>query len=449
VCADGLVRAVSKGKTTLRAISEDGNKTATCVVTVVVPVEGISLERCPGTLVLGSQEQWGATVEPAEANNQALTWTSDDSEVATVDSAGLVSAHNPGEVTISVRSQEDSEKTESCRLTVVVPIGSVSIGGCLTTSLTPGNTRALTATVEPANATDKDMTWSSSNTAVATVNSNGVVTAGNTGGTAIITASTEDGNHKNFCAVTVTVPAAGVSIGECATTALTPGNTRQLTATVAPAGATNRSVTWISSNTSVAIVNVTTGLVTAGSTGGTATITARVNDSNITATCNVTVTIPVSSVSLAPCPMSVRVGGSNTGWATIAPANATNKGVTWSSNDPAVTLNASGTTFYVKGAHSGKTTITVRTNDGGKTASCVVSARPNITRVVNSGCAGDIYGFGFNNVQGATVGGQPAAFHIMSQEMIRIGINAGGGRVIVTANGVSDISYYARPGCFM
>ena len=150
--------------------------------------------------------------------------------------------------------------------------------------LTEGGTGTLIATVEPNNATNKNVTWSTSNASIATVN-NGEVTAVSAG-TATITA-TADGKSAT-CTVTVTaatVPVTGVTMNKTSTS-LYVGDTETLTATVAPEGATNKNVTWSTSDASVATVE--NGVVRA--TGrGTATITVTTADGNYTATCTVTV----------------------------------------------------------------------------------------------------------------------------------------------------------------
>ena len=156
-------------------------------------------------------------------------------------------------------------------------------------TLTEGNTAQLTATVKPDNATNKNVTWTSSDETVATV-TDGLVTALKEG-TATITVTTEDGSKTATCAVTVTaatVPVTGVTLSQTQASLYynrTP-NTLTLTATVAPDNATNRAVTWASSNPSVA--KVENGVVTALACG-TAVITATTQDGNHTATCAVTV----------------------------------------------------------------------------------------------------------------------------------------------------------------
>ena len=157
-----------------------------------------------------------------------------------------------------------------------------------TLTLKVGESKTLTPTITPTIATNQDVTWESSNTNVATVN-NGTVTALSTG-TATITVKTEDGEFTDTCTVTVNaadyVPVESVSLNKTSTT-LTVGDTETLTATVQPDGASNRTVTWTSSNPSVATVDAS-GTVTAVSEG-TANITVTTEDGNFTATCEVTV----------------------------------------------------------------------------------------------------------------------------------------------------------------
>ena len=152
-----------------------------------------------------------------------------------------------------------------------------------TLSLTVDGTANLTATVSPSNATDKTVTWSSSNEAVATVN-NGTVTAVAVG---LANISAKAGGKMATCSVTVTakeIPVTGIALEPTSVT-IEAGQTAVLTATVSPADATNATVTWSSSNESVATVD--NGTVTAVAAGS-ATITATAGDKS--ATCTVTVT---------------------------------------------------------------------------------------------------------------------------------------------------------------
>jgi len=171
-----------------------------------------------------------------------------------------------------------------------IPVTAVSLDKTTLSFNAIGKSETLTATVEPSDASNKNVSWSSSNPGVAAVNK-GVVTAVGEG-TAVITVTTEDGGFTATCTVTVTidtsVPVQGVSLDKTSLYMTKTGQTVQLTATVEPANATNKSVTWSSSNTAVATVE--NGVVTAVG-NGTAVITVTTEDGGKTATCTVTVLI--------------------------------------------------------------------------------------------------------------------------------------------------------------
>ena len=269
-------------------------------------------------------------------------------------------------------------------------------------TLEEGGTATLTATITPSNATDQNVTWSSDNESVATVDQNGRVTAVAQGG-ATITAAVDGKSAK--CSVTVNaaapVPVTSVSLDKTSL-GLTEGDTETLTATVEPSDATNKNVTWSTSDASIA--TVTDGVVTAVAPG-TATITVTTEDGNKTATCAVTVTaatVPVTGVTLNKTSTSLYVGDTETLTPTITPDNATNKNVTWSSDDTSVaTVDASG---LVTAVARGTAVITATAADGsGASASCTVTvssylppANPNYRITVEA-------------TQGGTVTADPTA----------------------------------------
>ena len=251
-----------------------------------VNVTNITLSSESISLVEGDNETLTATVSPSNATNKKVIWTSTDGSIASVDN-GKVTALKPGKTTIKATS-DDGGKTATCQVTVnarVYNVESVSLDKTSIT-LTEGDSQTLTATVSPSNATNKNVSWKSSNTSVATV-SNGKVTALKAG-TASITVTTEDGGKTATCQVTVNARVynvESVSLDKTSIT-LTEGDSQTLTATVSPSNATNKNVSWKSSNTSVATVS--NGKVTALK-AGTATITVTTDDGGKTATCMVTV----------------------------------------------------------------------------------------------------------------------------------------------------------------
>jgi uncharacterized protein (TIGR02145 family) len=177
--------------------------------------------------------------------------------------------------------------------------------------LTVGETKTLIATVLPENAANRNVTWSSDNPNVATVDNNGVVTAV-LPGTAIIRAATKDGDFIGVCEVTVTVAVAGIRLNRASAT-LRAGETEALIATVTPGNATNQNVTWSSSNPNIATVS-SSGVVTAVSLG-TAIIRVATEDGDFIDVCEVRVTtVAVEHISTSPSLNGVVINGIR--WAT-------------------------------------------------------------------------------------------------------------------------------------
>lgn len=272
-------------KMPINAVSSGSNTIATGT-TETTAVTGVSVDLDEVTLRVGQTTKLTATVSPSNATNKSVTWKSSNAAVATV-SNGTVTAKAGGTATITCTTA-DGGYTASCKVTVTISPTGISLSPT-TLTLEWGKTSTLTATISPSNATNKTVHWSTSNNSVVTVD-NGVV-KGVSVGTATITAMTEDGGYKATCAVTVKVSPTGVKLN-ASTTTLKVGNTTTLTATVSPSNATNKNVTWSSSNTSVATVS-SGGVVTAKA-AGTVTITCKTVDGGYTATCTVRVVNPVN-----------------------------------------------------------------------------------------------------------------------------------------------------------
>ena len=337
-----------------------------------IVVTSVTLDSTSMTLVEGDTQKLTATISPSNAENKAVIWTSSNSSVASVKD-GLVTAIKSGTATITVKT-DDGAKTATCMVTVeakTIQVTGVTLNKA-SYEMTEGDEVILSATVSPENATNKNVSWSSSNTSVANVD-NGKVTALKAG-TATITVKTEDGNKTATCEVTVNAkvyPVTGVTLDKTSYE-MTEGDELTLTATVSPENATNKNVSWSSSNTSVA--NVDNGKVTALK-AGTATITVKTEDGNKTATCEVTVNAkvyPVTGVTLDKTSYEMTEGDELTLTATVNPENATNKNISWSSSNTSVATVNNGKVTALK---AGTATITVKTDDGGKTATCEVSVK--------------------------------------------------------------------------
>lgn len=198
----GKVTAVSEGTATITA--KAGEQTATCTVTVTkadVAVESVTLNPTTLTLEKGSTGTLTATVAPQNATNNTVTWSSSNPEVATV-ANGTVTAVSAGTATITVTTADGNHKA-TCTVTVIpktVQVSGIQVQG--SASVYVGGSTKLTATVTPTNATNQKVTWSSNNESVATVGTDGTVTAVSAG-TATITVTTEDGQKTAACTVTV------------------------------------------------------------------------------------------------------------------------------------------------------------------------------------------------------------------------------------------------------
>ena len=197
---NGKVTGIDNGTTIITVSSEDGIKTATCEVTVIVPVTGVSLDRTSAEIIKGDSMTLTATVAPSNAMNKNVIWTSSDPSVATVSQSGVITAIKAGSTTV-VATTVDGEKTAACEIVVIVPVNSISLDK-ESLELIEGDGASLTATIGPDDATDKRITWKSSDDSIAIVSSSGAVVAVKAG-TVTITATTEDGGLTAECNLTV------------------------------------------------------------------------------------------------------------------------------------------------------------------------------------------------------------------------------------------------------
>ena len=289
-----------------------------------VEVSSVSLNTSTIEMVEGETFSLVATVLPKDAEYDGVIWASSNASVANVNS-GAVSAVKEGTATITASA---GGKSATCSVKVsskIVAVTSITLDKT-SLSMQVGETETITAIVSPDNATDKTVEWGSSDVAVATV-ADGIITAKKSG-EATITA--KSGSCIAECKVTITVSAESVTLDKTSLS-LAIGESATLTATVKPDDATDKTVAWSSSDESVAKVD--NGKVTAVKSGK-ATVTAKCGVK--TAECAVTVTVPVSSITLDKTTLSLVIGESFTLTATVKPDDATDKTVTWSSSDESV-----------------------------------------------------------------------------------------------------------------
>ena len=307
--SDGKFNALQAGITDLEATIHDSSTdeyTLSGKITVINKVTNISLNKDSMSLDLGEEEILEATIEPENATNKNITWTSSDESIATVDADGKVTANSEKTgVTIITATTEDGEYQATCQVTVVLPtidVRSISLNDN-SIGMNVGEKTTLDATISPENATNKTVTWSSSDTGVVNIgiisNDNASVTSSAeilavAPGTATITAESSNGKTAT-CTITVTQPVESISLDK-ENIVLSNKESTTLVSTINPSNATNKNITWTSSNPSVATVNGNSEIsgniasirITAKNTG-TTTITATTEDGNKVATCQVSV----------------------------------------------------------------------------------------------------------------------------------------------------------------
>ena len=202
VDASGVVLAKNKGRAIIYATTTDGsNLMDSCIVSVVQPVDGVTMEKHSLTLNAGDSEQLYANVLPVNADNKKLIWSTSDSEIAEVDADGNVTAKKCGVTFIKATSVDNPLATDSCKVTVIQPVTGISLNYNTVELHKIGETVQLVATVLPEDASNKEVRWVSSNQSVCMVANGTVVAVGY--GTSVIIATTVDGSHMATCTVNV------------------------------------------------------------------------------------------------------------------------------------------------------------------------------------------------------------------------------------------------------
>ncbi|MBE6762002.1 MAG: DUF3289 family protein [Ruminococcaceae bacterium] len=275
-----MVAHLTAGQTYYVKVAAYGSNTGyfSIAVTSTVFVEYVSIDQSYVALDKGETVTLTATVTPSYATNKTLRWETGDASVATVNQDGVVTARGAGTTCICAYSQDGSNKSSCCEVSVNVPVESVTIN---TSSrlMRVGEYDYLYAEVCPTDAVNKLIRWSSTNTGVVWVNeATGRIEARGIG-SATIYATAQDGTGvRGGCAVQVEAPIAVQGIDICCSNyTMNVGESTYLSYDIYPSDATNKGVTWCSSNTSVAEVNASTGRITAKS-AGTTNITVTTND---------------------------------------------------------------------------------------------------------------------------------------------------------------------------
>ncbi|MBX9856393.1 MAG: Ig-like domain-containing protein [Gemmatimonadaceae bacterium] len=346
VSPNGVVTGIANGSATITALSVvDTTKRGTASVDVV---NGVVVQVSPSTATLRVNEQrvLTATVQAEVGQSTAVTWRSSNPSVASVSGGGVVSGVAVGSAVITAVSAQDTTRRASATITVEPRVLSVNLNPA-SASLSSGGTQQFTATVVADPGANTAVTWRSSQPAIASVSSSGLVTAMSAGSAIITAVSVGDTTRQATATVTVSSPVS-VSVSP-STASITAGQSVQLTPTVNAPSGQSTGVTYVSSNPGVASVNFS-GLVS-GIGQGSAVITVRsVADTSRTATAAITVSaaptrLAVSwsssriSGALFEDVVSVKVVDASNAWAVNSQGNVYRwNGSNWS-------LTASGSTY--------------------------------------------------------------------------------------------------------
>ena len=388
VSEDGIITAVGKGTTEVTAsLMRNGKRVGQTKMTVQVlrAVQKVTLstvklsvydpdhptvasllktptENQVLVLPAGAAAALSATCTPEDASSKKITYTTTDAGVARISGTNLKAVQR-GECDLIVQSAQNPEVTETFRVMVIQPVKKITIDAG-DKKVAAGSRMEVDAVCAPDNASITDVTWSSKNPAIATVDEGGMVT-GVKKGTATIVATAADGSKATGSVlITVTQPVTSISITQ-ADIPVTVGRTAQAKAQVLPAEANDKTVTWSSSDTSIATVR-SNGQIT-GVKAGVCTVTCTSNSNpDVSASATVTVSQPVTKIVNVndPSELTLKTGESGQLKWSVQPDDATTKALTFKSLAPKVaTVDANG---LVTAVGRGVASITATAQDGSK-----------------------------------------------------------------------------------
>ena len=387
----GYIYARSAGHAVITAEAADGGGASDCftvtVTTGEIPVWILTLNYHDIKIKKGATFGLNVSINPWNATNKKLRWSSSNTSVATVNGNGVVTGISAGKATITVEPTDGSECCDVCTVTVEdnAHVTSVTVSPSRL-DLAIGEFTYLHAEVCPCDGKDRCVTWSSEDQSIVAVNpDSGFIIARGSGTVKVYATATDGSGARGCCTVTVAAPISVTGI-EVSPTSLTLNvcESATLKANVLPCNATNKLVTWSSSDDSVVkVVDIYNGGILAKGVGS-ATLTATTADGGLKGYCTVTVDPPVAvvGVKIDPSSLTMRVGDSATLNAEVFPCDAANKNVTWRSSNESVVKVVDTGSGKILAAGIGSAIITVTTEDGSFMADCAVEVEKN-TRIIS------------------------------------------------------------------
>lgn len=416
---------------------------------VEVQPTGVTVTPNTANLKVGESIQLTATVLPANAADKSVTWSSGNSNIASVDANGKVTARATGLAVITAKTSNGCKAEVEITVTVpTTPVTGVKINPS-SASLKVGNTQQFTASVLPANATNKTVTWSSSNSGIASVDASGKVTA-KSAGTATITAKTADGGYTATAIVTiqdtvVEVPAYNMTLtvnDGAQWASIAKGEKLQISATLYPTNSTDKILSWTSSNPDVASVDEN-GLLTANKPGY-VWISARTSR-GMSAGLSINVTVGVESVTISNKISELAVGQGADLYAQVLPWDAPNRGVMWTTSDAnVVTVSTWG---RVTAVGTGTAIVTALNPQSGISDSVEIVVGIPVTKVTATPSVSNLYVGDIAKIQ-ATVFPANATDQLLTWSSTNENVAVvNNGEVRAVSVGSAQITAKAQNGC--
>lgn len=370
---NGLVTLKGPGVAIIQVVPQYYQQiSATMTINVTQPATGLTIDIPEATLSVGEKIKLSYTIVPETTTNKNVTWYSMNTKVATVDKNGLVTAKSIGQTYIYAVSQDGSFLAFST-INVVQAATGVKLD-VSNLSLKVGDVYYVQSTFAPANATDKNLTWTVQDPKICTVANSGKVTAKSPGTTTIFAKTTS--GEIAYLYVTVQSNVLGLALDKPEKTVIA-GKKFKLNPIFTPAEPTNTKVTWKSSNTGVATVDKEGKVVT--KKVGMAIILCTSADGGYLASCSVTVKPGVSALAMDETEIKMLTGKTRKLTVTFTPEHPSSRKLTWKSSNPSVaTVNDKGKVKALKG---GSTVITCTSSVGNVSASCVVSVEQLVSYI--------------------------------------------------------------------
>lgn len=395
---NGNLTPIKEGDTRIFASSLDGAKLAYCEVNVkpkYIPVESVAFKVDNGIMAIGEKHSYKFNILPEDALNKKVKWESSNTDIATIDENGEITAIAVGEAEIKVIT-EDNAKEAVLILTVVkeiVPLEEIVIESEI--SLHAKDSKKIEVEFVPENATRKEVTYTSEDESIATIDEEGNIEGIAEGNVKIIVSSL-DGKITASCNVEVKpeyVSITGVYLDKYSLK-LKKGDKGQLKASIHPYNATNRNIKWESSDVKVAVVDEN-GEVTAVGAGSAKIKVISEDNPEQYSTCYVTVEsdeILISSITITGLQENINIGEKLQLDVNIVPAEAVNNNVLWSVDDESIaTIDQKG---ELTAKAEGKVVVTAKGELGGVSTTCTINVVDNsvpVTSIENTSSWTELY----------------------------------------------------------